>query len=109
MNSSDNTAETGEASINFETHSTRFDHGQFERPTTAVAEAVAAATDREPTGLPPLYEVIDSDALDALFSRERMDDGRNVSVSFEYAGVEVVVSADGVEVRPITVDDNALD
>ena len=62
-------------------------------PSYAVIEAVAAATDRDPTELPPLQRTVDVDALDALL------DGRtdsSIRLSFEYAGVRVSVDRDGV-------------
>lgn len=43
---------------------------------------------------PPLYEVLDPDALDVLFSGE--DETRcNGNISFEYSGCTVTVSSDG--------------
>jgi hypothetical protein len=42
--------------------------------------------------LPPLYESIDPDALDALFESA---DGNSVQVEFEYAGRHVVVDSSG--------------
>lgn len=79
---------------------------EFDHPSTAVIEAVAAATDREPTALPPLHGYVDADALDALLAGElrRKDPGgtdASVRVSFVYDGVEVAASSDGhVEVWP---------
>jgi hypothetical protein len=46
---------------------------------------------REPLALAPLYDFIDSDALDSLF---RSSDGE-ASVSFTYAEHEVTVHSDG--------------
>lgn len=73
-------------------------------PSTAVVEAVAAATGRDPTTIEPLYERIDPDALDALVGANgTTPDSENVSVSFSFAELlvtvqrngEVVVRADG--------------
>ncbi len=61
-------------------------------PSTAVVEAVAATTGREPTALPPLYESVDAEAIDDLFS----DPDGTVRLSLEYAGVTVTLYADGV-------------
>ncbi len=74
----------------------RHDWTQGGQPSVTVVEAVAAATDRATTELPPLLETIDSDALDTL-----LDGGSSsVFVSFRYAGTDVSVSGDGViEVR----------
>lgn len=61
-----------------------------------VVAAVADARDEDPLELPPLYDVIDPDALDQLFNREvaggRTGPGR---VIFILAGCEVVVHSDG--------------
>ena len=71
-------------------------------PSEAVVTAVARQTDVAPTHLPPLHDVIDPDALDALFAPTptagRMDGG----VSFEYSGYEFTVHAHGyVETSPV--------
>ncbi|KPN29047.1 hypothetical protein SY89_03281 [Halolamina pelagica] len=66
-------------------------------PSTAVVEAVAATTGRELTALPSLYESVDAEAIDDLFS----DPDGTVRLSFEYAGVTVTLYADGgIEVSP---------
>lgn len=64
-----------------------------------VVKAVSDATETPVDELPPLYHVIDPDALDELFSG-RDTDG---SVGFQYAGQTVTVSAD----RMITVSPTA--
>lgn len=76
-------------------------------PSMAVVEAVAAATDRDQTALPPLHGYVDADALDALLTggpnrgaTPSRADG-HVRVSFAYDGVEVTARSDGrIEVRP---------
>jgi len=63
-------------------------------PSVAVVEAVANEIGTDSTGVPQqLYEVIDSDALDALFANGNMMDG---TVTFAYCGYTVTVTADGV-------------
>lgn len=61
-----------------------------------VVAAVAAARDEDPLELPPLYDVIDPDALNNLFahgfSGRRNGSGR---VSLMLADCEVVVHSDG--------------
>lgn len=61
-----------------------------------VVAAVAEAHSTDPTELPPLYDAVDPDALDALFDRgnygERENPGR---VVFMFADCEVVVHSDG--------------
>lgn len=58
--------------------------------TAEIAEAVSAATGTPVEDLPPLYEVIDPDALGALFSNRRTDG----YVEFRYADRVVAVHAD---------------
>jgi len=68
------------------------------RPSTAIVEAVGASAEQPAADLPPLYEVVDPDALDALFANSQTVG----AVSFEYAGHDVTVRADGhVDVSPI--------
>jgi hypothetical protein len=57
--------------------------------------AVAARDGVDETDLPPLYDAVDPDALDALLGSVRTDGPDEVSVGFEYAGYTVVVSEDG--------------
>lgn len=61
-------------------------------PSVGIIRAVAAATDRAATELPPLYDRVNADALDELMANGRAGD---VRVSFTYAGVEVTVTGDG--------------
>mgnify|MGYP000046423294 CR=1 FL=1 len=63
-----------------------------EPPTVAVVKAVAAATDRTPTGLPLLQNTLNPDALNALLTRG----AASVTISFQYAGVIVSASGDGI-------------
>lgn len=68
-----------------------------------VIRRVSTAADSDPVELPPLYDAIDPDALDALV--ERMSDG---TVSFVYAGYEVIVENDGtVDLGERPVDGSA--
>ncbi|MFC7235509.1 HalOD1 output domain-containing protein [Halosegnis marinus] len=64
-----------------------------------VVTALAEALGRDATAIRPLGEVVDTDALDALFA-----DGndRAVHVSFGYEGFDVSVGEDDVVVRPAT-------
>lgn len=74
---------------------TRYDWADTS-PSAAVIETVAVASDREPTRLPPLYGVIDPDALDALRGPESSVRGAGtVQLTFPYAGHEVTVRSDG--------------
>lgn len=60
-----------------------------------VIQQVAATADTDVLNLPPLYDAVDPDALDALVSG--MTEG---AVSFTYAGHEVTVTSD----ETVTVD-----
>jgi hypothetical protein len=61
-------------------------------PSMAVVEAVAAATDREPTDLSQLYRTINADTLDSLITGET---GSPFQVTFVYEGVTVIVDQSG--------------
>lgn len=66
------------------------------RLSTAVIEAVADRAGVDPTELPPLYESVETDALEALF--RSLPDGplrQAGDVTFSYAGYLVQVTADG--------------
>jgi hypothetical protein len=75
-----------------------------------VVQAVAEATNTDPVDLPPLYGVIDPDALDAIFrptvdghgSNRGRGMGDSRELRFFYAGREVSVRSDGVTVGPPT-------
>ena len=60
-----------------------------------VVEAVAAEKGVDPLALePPLYDVLDPEALDALYGSP-VDSGATLRVRFSYAGCTVVVDAEG--------------
>lgn len=69
------------------------------KPSKAVVEVVAKEEDVAPENLePPLYEVVDPDALDSLFDDDRDPIG---TVSFVYKGHQIVVdSTDSVSLVP---------
>ncbi|NUB91577.1 hypothetical protein HT576_11185 [Haloterrigena sp. SYSU A121-1] len=58
-------------------------------PSLAVVDAVASASETDPTALPPLYDAIEPDALDATF--ESSQPGATRRVSFSYSGFDVTV------------------
>lgn len=63
---------------------------------TTVVVAMARASETEPNDLPPLYEAVDPDALDAVFAAQGDQSRRTgVTVTFPYAGHEVSVRGDG--------------
>ena len=62
----------------------------------AVVTAVAEETGVDPMELDPLYNVVDSDALNTLLrSHEPGADGALLEVEFVFAGCEVRVTSDG--------------
>ncbi|TKR27961.1 HalOD1 output domain-containing protein [Natronomonas salsuginis] len=60
-----------------------------------VVEAVATFYEVESTDIDPLYSVIDSDALDALFDPSRTGRRLKGVVTFQYENVAVSVNGDG--------------
>lgn len=68
-------------------------------PSTAVVAALSTVTDTDPTAVPPLYESVDPDALDALLS-SGASGGRTVEASFDVEDHSLTVSGDGV----VTID-----
>lgn len=66
-------------------------------PSGKVIETVAALKDTEPTELDqPLYEAIDPDALDSLFTPKRDRTARRGGeVQFMYCGCSVIVTPNG--------------
>jgi len=62
----------------------------------SVIATVAEAEDRDPTEIsPPLYEVINPEALDQLFAATPTTGRMSGEVRFSYKGYEVTVSGDG--------------
>ncbi|WP_226481177.1 HalOD1 output domain-containing protein [Natrinema amylolyticum] len=76
-----------------------FGDGVHESVSVAVVTAVATHGDADPTELPPLYEWIDPDALDALFAPTRSGGPRSGRLEFTYDGHAVAVDCtDGVSI-----------
>lgn len=93
-------------------------HRSFERDsntdlTTVIVEAIAAIEDRDPTTItsPPLFEVVNVPAIEALFFDDRSIEGRQRtctgSVHVFYRGVRVTVTSDGqvLVAEPVHDDD----
>lgn len=57
----------------------------------AVIETVAAVSGTDPIELPPLYDVINPDALNALFEPHDRRTGSGLRVEFSYNGFDIVV------------------
>jgi len=70
--------------------------------TVAVVEAVSSFENCETTELPPLYRVVDTDALDSLFGAGPGASGdRGCTVSFEFSDSHVTIeSSERIVVEP---------
>lgn len=67
-------------------------------PVHAVVSAVAEVEETDPVDLPPLYDAINPEALNELFTSQ--SDSSVAQITFEYAGYAIVVRGSGVvEVR----------
>lgn len=66
-----------------------------EPPSLDVVTAIATATGSDPTTMAPLYETVDTDALDRLLQSDA-----SIEIVFEYEGHAIEVGSDGV----VTVD-----
>lgn len=65
-----------------------------------VVEKIAEVEGVDPLELtPPLFEVIDPDALEQIFATTATDDRMDVQVTFSYNEYEVTVCGDGVFVE----------
>lgn len=81
----------------------RHDWTASDRPSVTLVEAVAAATDRTTTDLPPLHQRIDPDALDTLVTSGESA----VTVAFQYADVAVSINGNGT--TGIRLDEDATE
>lgn len=73
-----------------------FDWTEFDGPSMAVVSAVADESDTDLQTMAPIYEAVDPDSLDHLFtSAGDSPDVPNGSVRFGYHGYAVVVNANG--------------
>lgn len=61
---------------------------------TSVVQQVAERAGVDATELPPLYDSIDPDALDAIFASTTSSTSRSGRIEFTYAGYRVTVSSD---------------
>ena len=60
-----------------------------------IVTEVAARNDADPTELPPLFDVVDPDALSAVFAPTEGGATRAGRVEFSYAGYDITVVFDG--------------
>lgn len=68
------------------------DYGQA--ISTAIVRRIASKAGVEPTALPPLYEWIDPDALDALFASTPTGRNRRGRIEFPYLDYEISVDCE---------------
>lgn len=69
--------------------------GAEESFTDAIFRSVAEFENRAPINLPSLYDVVDPDALDALFERDVLDESGNLLLTFRYSDSTVTVHGNG--------------
>lgn len=72
----------------------RYEWREAECPSTAFVQAVADATGRDPIDMPPLYEYVDTDALNDLMTSSAGGLG-SVTVTVTYDGVMGQFNSDG--------------
>lgn len=82
-------------------HEMQWGSGFESTPTHAVVSAVADHEGCDPVELPPLFESIDTEALDLLFGRPGAAPDR---VAFRYRGLWVVVTETAVRLRSSAPD-----
>lgn len=75
------------------------------RPATAVIEALAAATNRDPLRMPPLQHVVEVGSLNTLVQSGRRAPGGSVQVTFAYEGHTVTVESSGEITIELNTDD----
>lgn len=110
--SNDPPAEEGSVRYNPETGTYRsaFDATTID-PSIAVVNVMATVCDTKPVQLAPLYEAIDPEAIDRLFTKPPNGhaDGDCI-IKFSYLGYRVCVKSYGViEVRPLPADKGGED
>lgn len=66
-----------------------------ELPSTVVIEKVSSISERDPLKMPPLYDAIDTEALDTLLVGAAENGVSDVQVSFEYDGFSVYINSTG--------------
>ena len=71
------------------------DWGGSLTPSISLIEELSEMTDRDPLTMPPLYDSIDTDALDSLLSNASTNGHPTVTVSFEYDGYSISIESSG--------------
>ena len=75
------------------------DRAPEETPVEAVVLMIAALENREVSELPPLYDTVDPDAINALFIADQTHDV--LQLRFRYCGYEIEVDPISVRVRSV--------
>lgn len=89
------TEATSETGVNPAPGVTEMVPSDFEQAiSTTVVRRVANEAGVEPTALPPLYEWIDPDALDALFASRPGGKDRSGRIEFPYLDYEIAVDCE---------------
>lgn len=83
---------------------TQYDVTDNQQVSTRILEAVADQRGVDPLELQPLYEVVDPEALEAVFSSTVVGGNRGGRIEFTYAGCRITITA-GAD-RAITVEDS---
>lgn len=60
-----------------------------------IVVGVAALEDVDPMALPPLFDAIDPDALEAIFADSERNTARIGTIEFPYAGHTIRIECDG--------------
>lgn len=76
----------------------RVQKSESESVSTAVVRAVANVEDVPPSEIPPLYDHVDPDALDALVDRSGEFTGGVVRITFTYLDYRLTVTQHGTVV-----------
>jgi hypothetical protein len=69
--------------------------GPDESFTDAIFRSVADFENSAPVDLPSLYEVVDPDALDALFEHDVLEESGNLLLTIRYSDSTVTVHGNG--------------
>lgn len=78
--------------------SIRYETEGYQTPSMAIVEAVAEAEGIDPAELPPMYEIVDSDAVDRLFTSYDEAEESEAVLSFTHDHWNIFVRGDG-EIR----------
>lgn len=95
--------------IETNTYRTAYDFASVD-PSVAVIDVLETITERESTALPPLYEAVDPEALEAVLeSAQRTPHPDQSSVSFRYQEFAITVFGDGALEVAVVGDEGSSD